>query len=100
MDISGVNAQIYAGNEAAFPLVRGGADQFLLPVEIGNQTLNLLVDTGSDALLVFEDRLSDCNRSIRRREDHPINVSDTAVSKSCLIQQYPNPTLVAHALEC
>ncbi len=82
LDISGVNAPVYAGNEAVFPLVRGSANQFLLPVEIGNQTFNLLVDTGSDALLVFADKLSDCNRNVRRREDHPINVSDTVVSKS------------------
>ncbi|MDM8564109.1 PA14 domain-containing protein [Candidatus Halobeggiatoa sp. HSG11] len=81
-NISGINAQVYTGNETVFPLVRGGADQFLLPVEIGNQTLNLLVDTGSDALLVFEDRLSDCNRSVRRREDSPIQATDTPVSKS------------------
>ncbi|EDN71340.1 secreted protein [Beggiatoa sp. PS] len=79
---SGINAPVYSGDETVFSLVRGGADQFLLPVEIGNQTLNLLVDTGSDALLVFEDRLSDCNRSVRRREDNPIKATDTPVSKS------------------
>jgi hypothetical protein len=79
---SGVNAPVYEGDETVFPLVRGGANQFLLPVEVGNQTLNLLVDTGSDALLVFEDRLSDCNRSVRKRVDNPIRISDTKVSKS------------------
>jgi predicted aspartyl protease len=79
---SGINAPVYAGTETTFTLQRGSVDQFLLPVEIGNQTFNLLVDTGSDALLVFEDKLSDCNRKVRKREDHPIHVSDTVVSKS------------------
>jgi len=79
---SGLNAPNYAGDETVFSLLRGGADQFLLPVEVGNQALNLLVDIGSDALLVFEDRLSDCNRSVRKREDNPIRITDTPVSKS------------------
>ncbi|MCP4113519.1 MAG: DUF3443 family protein [Desulfobacteraceae bacterium] len=53
----------------------------MLPVEIGNQTFNLLVDTGSDALLVFEDKLDASNISVKRSKS-PISVSGTKVSKS------------------
>ncbi len=66
--------RVYRGEENVFSLKRGGANQFLLPVEIGNQTLNLLVDTGSDALLVFEDRISACNEAVR--------VTETPVTQS------------------
>ncbi|MCP4111319.1 MAG: hypothetical protein GY749_38290, partial [Desulfobacteraceae bacterium] len=79
--ISGFASKVYDGTETRFSLVRGGANQFLLPVEIGNQTFNLLADTGSDALLVFEDKIDDSNRSVRRSES-PISVSDTKISKS------------------
>ncbi len=63
------------------PLKRSGADQFLLPVEVGNQTLDLLVDTASDALLVFEERLGAGNTQVRR-EAGPITLTDTRISRS------------------
>lgn len=56
----------YKGDETTFELLRGGANQFLLPVEVGNQTLKFLVDTGSNALLVFEDRIAAANDQIER----------------------------------
>ncbi len=73
--ISGfVKKKVYDGTETTFSLKRGGADQFLLPVEIGDQTFDLLVDTGSDGLLVFEDKTD--------TSDKGISVSDTKVSKT------------------
>ncbi|MBU1171666.1 MAG: hypothetical protein KKD44_19100 [Proteobacteria bacterium] len=48
----------YKGTETTVPLQRKSNNQFLIPVDVGNQTLNLLVDTGSDALLVFADKLA------------------------------------------
>jgi Tol biopolymer transport system component/predicted aspartyl protease len=72
---------VYEGTETSFTLKRGGADQFLLPVEIGNQTLNLLVDTGSNALLVFDDRLAKTNASVKRSEQ-TVTVTETKVSTS------------------
>ncbi|MCP4074246.1 MAG: hypothetical protein GY742_21355, partial [Hyphomicrobiales bacterium] len=79
--ISGFASKVYDGTETRFSLIRGGANQFLLPVEIGNQTFNLLVDTGSDALLVFEDKLDASNISVKRSKS-PISVTDTKISKS------------------
>ncbi len=73
---------VYDGTETAFDLKRGGAEQFLLPVEIGNQTLNLLVDTGSNALLVFDDRLARTNTAVRKKSETALTVTDTKVSKS------------------
>ncbi len=70
----------YTGNEALFTLRRGGANQFLLPVEIGNQTFNLLVDTGSNALLVFEDKIAPSNTRIKR-QSRPISFTDENISK-------------------
>ncbi|MBF0245649.1 MAG: PD40 domain-containing protein, partial [Planctomycetes bacterium] len=49
-----------------FALVRGGQNQFLLPVRIGNQVFRLLVDTGSNALLVFDALVNDNNSGIVR----------------------------------
>ncbi len=72
----------YTGTETSFQLIRGGANQFLLPVEIGNQVFNLLVDTGSNALLLFEDKLDAGNRSILSISPAPITITDQAVSKS------------------
>ncbi len=70
----------YTGNETLFTLRRGGANQFLLPVEIGNQTFNLLVDTGSNALLVFEDKIAPSNTRIKR-QSLPISFTDENISK-------------------
>ncbi|WP_177428251.1 PD40 domain-containing protein, partial [Candidatus Venteria ishoeyi] len=50
--------QFYLGQENTLVLQRGGNNQYLLPVEIGDQTVRLLVDTGSNGLLVFEQALS------------------------------------------
>lgn len=47
-------------------LIRGGGNQFLVPVQIGNQTFNLLLDTGFQAILVFDDLVRDDNTAIRR----------------------------------
>ncbi|GAB6096258.1 hypothetical protein JCM14469_25110 [Desulfatiferula olefinivorans] len=63
----------YKGTETTIPLIRKSNNQFLIPVDVGNQTLNLLVDTGSDALLVFADRLS---------VDTTVEVSATPFTKS------------------
>ncbi len=71
----------YVGNETIFTLLRGGANQFLLPVEIGGQMFNLLVDTGSNALLLFEDNIAQSNTRIRR-QNTPITSTDEKVSKS------------------
>ncbi len=73
---------VYDGTETTFDLKRGGTDQFLLPVEIGNQTLNLLVDTGSNALLVFDDRIARTNTAVRKKSEQTLTVTDTKVSKS------------------
>lgn len=72
----------YAGGENVFELIRSGADQFLLPVEVGGQTLKLLVDSGSDALLVFEDRLADCNTALQTRTAQRIRSGDAHIAKS------------------
>ncbi|MBF0339599.1 MAG: PD40 domain-containing protein [Magnetococcales bacterium] len=47
-----------------FHLQRSGANQYLLPVKVGNQIFKLLVDTGSDALLVFRDKIASTNTDI------------------------------------
>ncbi|MBF0196466.1 MAG: PD40 domain-containing protein [Planctomycetes bacterium] len=57
----------------SFSLIRGGQNQFLLPVKIGNQTFLLLVDTGSNALLIFDDLIDEDNTGITR--------TDTEISK-------------------
>ncbi len=64
LTVQAVRGAVYDGTETAFSLERGGASQFLLPVEIGDQTFDLLVDTGSDALLVFEDRIAGTNTEV------------------------------------
>ncbi|MHB8765109.1 MAG: hypothetical protein ACYDA8_12360, partial [Deferrisomatales bacterium] len=63
---TGGEAEAPSAGEArsTFRLERGGANQFLLPVEIGNQTFRLLVDTGSNALLVFADKVAPGNTGI------------------------------------
>ncbi len=76
-----VEGRTYDGTETTLDLKRGGANQFLLPVEIGSQTLNLLVDTGSNALLVFDDRVARSNTPVKRSEQ-TLTVTDTEVSKS------------------
>lgn len=63
----------YKGTETNFSLLRRGFNQYLLPVEVGSQTLNLLVDTGSNALLVFKDKLN---------SDSTVVISDEKISKS------------------
>ncbi|MBF0258619.1 MAG: PD40 domain-containing protein [Desulfamplus sp.] len=73
---------IYSGNESTFALKRSGADQFVLSVEIGDQTFDLLVDTGSNALLVFEDKICESNKNRVRRSSSPIKMTDIPVSKS------------------
>ncbi len=62
----------YKGTENTFTLLRKSNSQFLLPVDVGGQTLNLLVDTGSDAIIVFADRLSPANTA---------RISNTSISK-------------------
>ncbi|MBF0631180.1 MAG: PD40 domain-containing protein [Magnetococcales bacterium] len=49
---------------ATFQLTRSGANQYLLPVKVGQQVFNLLMDTGSDALLVFQDKIDPSNTGI------------------------------------
>ncbi|MBF0192256.1 MAG: PD40 domain-containing protein [Magnetococcales bacterium] len=49
---------------ATLQLQRSGSNQYLLPVKVGNQFFNLLVDTGSDALLVFGDKIAASNTEI------------------------------------
>lgn len=51
-----------------FPLVRSSVNQFLLPVKVGTQTFNLLVDSGSNALLVFGDKIQAANNGVRLTE--------------------------------
>lgn len=63
----------YKGTETTFSLLRKGFNQYLIPVEVGNQTLNLLVDTGSNALLIFKDKLS---------SDSTVEISDQRIRKS------------------
>ena len=55
----------YQGDEVTFEVVRGGYQQPLLPVEVGNQTFHLLIDTGSNALLVFDDKIAPDNQEIQ-----------------------------------
>ena len=47
-------------------LIKGGFGQALIPVRIGNQTFNLLLDTGARELLVFADLVDDSNNEIVR----------------------------------
>lgn len=65
-------SSFYKGTETTISLQRKSNNQFLIPVDVGNQTLNLLVDTGSDALLVFADKLA---------EDTTVAVSNTPFTK-------------------
>ncbi len=65
-------SSFYKGTETTIALQRKSNNQFLIPVDVGNQTFNLLVDTGSDALLVFADKLAD---------DSTVEVSATPFTK-------------------
>lgn len=56
-----------------FSLIKSEYNQYLLPVKIGNQVMNLLVDSGSNAMLVFADRLLKSNDQIE--------VTNTKISK-------------------
>jgi len=49
-----------------FTLKSGGFNQYLLPVKIGSQTLNLLIDTGSSVLIVFDKKILDNNPGVIR----------------------------------
>lgn len=52
--------------KTTFKLISGGFNQYLLPVRIGNQTFNLLVDTGSNAVVLFEDLIDPTNTAIAK----------------------------------
>ncbi len=47
-------------------LTEGGVGQFTIPVQVGTQTFNLLLDTGFNGLLVFNDLVSAENVAIQR----------------------------------
>ncbi|MBF0429125.1 MAG: PD40 domain-containing protein, partial [Magnetococcales bacterium] len=61
-------------DSSTFQLKRSGANQYLLPVKVGKQVFNLLVDTGSDSLLLFQDKIKEGNTEIVQ--------STTAIQKS------------------
>lgn len=50
-------------------LVQGGLGQFLVPVTIGNQTFNLLLDTGARDVLVFDDLIAADNTAVKRTDE-------------------------------
>lgn len=47
-------------------LTEGGVGQFTIPVQVGTQTFNLLLDTGFNGLLVFNDLITAENVAIQR----------------------------------
>ncbi len=73
--------RFYLGTESRLLLKRGSNKQYLLPVEVGNQVLNLLVDTGSNGLLVFEDALANQTTSTLRRSNQRIQLTGEQVAK-------------------
>lgn len=54
-------------------LEQGAPQQYLVPVRVGNKDLKLLLDTGSNALLVFRDKLGEDNSEVK--------ISPTSVRK-------------------
>lgn len=53
-----------SGSASTIYLEHGRYNQWLVPVQIGNQTLKLLLDTGSTCLVVFRELIADSNTAV------------------------------------